>query len=126
MMAAVPAPSEPSRETLLTEVLALRQRLAELEQENQDLHVRLVKLAPRTAELHLDQPVPAFSNLKLHLWRPSGEMVSGELFAKVVETCPADACGVVVCFTSIPEAARTFLDTLRRYEYHVINRAEQV
>jgi len=70
--------------------------------------------------------VAAFSNLKLHLLCPSGEMVPGELFAKVVETLPEDAFGVVVRFTSIPETARTFLDAVRGYEYHVINRAEQV
>ena len=87
---------------------------------------RVVKLATRTAELHLDQPVAAFSNLKLHLLHPSGEVVPGELFAKVVETWPEEASRVVVSFTSIPEAARTFLDTVRGYEYHVINRAEQV
>src|SRR2546426_1678116 len=87
---------------------------------------RVVKLATRTAELHVDQPVAAFSNLKLHLLRPSGEVVPGELFAKVVETMPDEASRVVVHFTSIPEAARTFLDTVRGYEYHVITRAEQV
>src|SRR6266571_4648122 len=82
----------------------------------------VVKLAPRTAELHVNQPVAAFSNLKLHFLRPSGEVVPGELFAKVVETMPEDASRVVVRFTSIPEAARTFLDTMREYEYHVITR----
>jgi adenylate cyclase len=87
---------------------------------------RVVKLATKTAELHVDQPVAAFSNLKLHLLRPTGEVVPGELFAKVVETRPEEACRVVVHFTSIPEATRTFLDTVRGYEYHVINRAEQV
>jgi adenylate cyclase len=87
---------------------------------------RLLKLATRTAELHLDQPVAAFSNLRLHLLRPNGEVVPGELFAKVVETWPEETSRVVVSFTSIPEAARTFLDTMRGYEYHVINRAEQV
>ncbi len=87
---------------------------------------RMVKLATRTAELHVDQPVAAFSNLKLHLLRSTGEVVPGELFAKVVETLPEDASRVVVRFTSIPEAARMFLDTMRGYEYHVINRAEQV
>jgi len=87
---------------------------------------RVVKLATKTAELHVDQPVAAFSNLKLHLLRPTGEVVPGELFAKVVETLPEDASRVVVSFTSIPETARTFLDTVRGYEYHVINRAEQV
>jgi adenylate cyclase len=87
---------------------------------------RVVKLATKTAELHVDQPVAAFSNLKLHLLHPTGEVVPGELFAKVVETLSAEASRVVVSFTSIPEAARTFLDTMRRYEYHVINRVEQV
>src|SRR5712691_2508268 len=87
---------------------------------------RMVKLATRTAELHVDQPVAAFSDLKLHLLRSTGEVVPGELFAKVVETRSDEACRVVVHFTSIPEAARTFLDTVRGYEYHVINRAEQV
>jgi hypothetical protein len=53
-------------------------------------------------------------------------VVPGDLFAKVVETLPDDASRVVVRFTSIPEVARTFLDTMRRYEYHVINRAEKV
>jgi adenylate cyclase len=87
---------------------------------------RLVNLATKTAELHLDQPVAAFSNLKLHLLRPSGETVPGELFAKVVDILPADACRVVVHFTSISEAVWTFLDTVRQPEYHVINRTEQV
>ena len=87
---------------------------------------RVVKLATKTAELHLDQPVATFSNLKLHLLRPMGEVVPGELFAKVVDTLPEDTFGVVVHFTSISEAARTFLDTMRGYEYHVINRAEQI
>ncbi len=53
-------------------------------------------------------------------------MVPGELFAKVIETRPEKASRVVVHFTSVPEAARMFLDTVRQYEYHVINRAEQV
>jgi adenylate cyclase len=87
---------------------------------------RVVKLATRMAELHLDQPVAAFSNLKLHVLRPTGERVPGEIFAKVVETLPDDTCRVVIRFTSVSEAARTFLDTMRGYEYHVINRAEQV
>jgi hypothetical protein len=86
----------------------------------------MVKLATKTAELHLDQPLATFSNLKLHLLRSTGEVVPGELFVKVVETLPQAASRVVVSFTSIPEAARTFLDTLRQYEYHIINRVEPV
>src|SRR5215471_10996736 len=62
---------------------------------------RIVKLAAKTAELHVDQPLAAFSNLKLYLLRPSGEVVPGELFAKVVEILPEAASRVVVSFTSI-------------------------
>jgi adenylate cyclase len=87
---------------------------------------RLVKLATKTAELHLEQPVAAFSNLKLRLLRPSGEVVPGELFVKVIEILSDDASRVVVRFTSMPEGTWTFLDAARGYEYHVINRAEQV
>src|SRR5262249_53508052 len=87
---------------------------------------RVVKLAPRTAELHVDQPVAAFSNLKLHLLRPTGEVVPGELFAKVVEARLEETSRGVVRFTSIPGTARTFLDPMRGYEYHVINRAEPI
>jgi hypothetical protein len=57
--------------------------------------------------------VAAFSNLKLHLLRPTGEVVPGEMIAKVVETLPEDVSRVVVSFTSIPETVRTFLDTIR-------------
>src|SRR2546427_3262616 len=56
---------------------------------------RVVKLAPRTAELHLDQPGAAFSNLKLHLLRPSGEAGPAGPVAKVVQTRPDDASSVV-------------------------------
>ena len=84
---------------------------------------RVVKLATRMAELHVDQPVAAFSNLKLHLLHPTGEMVPGELFVKVVETLPA-AARVVVRFTSVSEAALMFLDTMKVDEYHSINRAK--
>ena len=71
---------------------------------------RVVKLAPKTAELHVDQPVVAFSNLKMHLLRPNGEMVPGELFAKVIDLLTEPAFQVVIRFTLIPEVARTFLD----------------
>lgn len=111
----------------LPEALAVRYTILEGKFAGSALYAgRVVKLATKTAELHVDQSVAVFSNLKLHLLRPSGEMVPGELFAKVVETLSEEATRVVVHFTSIPESARIFLDTVRRYEYHVINRAEQV
>ena len=86
----------------------------------------MIKLAIRTAALHLDQPVAVCSDLKLYLLHPTGEVVPGELGAKVVETRSEEASRVVVRFTSLPEAARMFLDAVRGYAYHAINRAEQI
>ena len=69
---------------------------------------RVVKLATRMAELHVDQPVAAFSNLKLHLLHPTGEMVPGELFAKVIGILPEEASSIVVSFTSSPRQPGCF------------------
>jgi hypothetical protein len=46
----------------------------------------------------------------MHLLRPNGEVVPGELFAKVVDLLTEPASQVVIRFTLIPEATRTFLD----------------
>jgi hypothetical protein len=86
----------------------------------------MIKFATRMAALHVNQPVAAFSNLKLRLLRPTGAVVPGDLLSKVVETRPEDASWAVIRFTSLPKTARMFLDTIMGYEYHVINRAEQV
>src|SRR5262245_53540516 len=73
---------------------------------------RVVKRVPRTAALHVDQPVAACSHLKLYFLRPFGVVVPGELCTKVVEPLPKEASRGVVRFTVIPEAARLFLDTV--------------
>jgi hypothetical protein len=82
----------PSRQALLAEVHALRQRVATL----------CASCVP---------PARWCQEICLPKWS---------------RHCPTTPPRVVVRFTSIPEVARTFLDTMRRYEYHVINRAEQV
>jgi adenylate cyclase len=88
---------------------------------------RLVKLAAKSAELQTDEPVAALSNLKLHLIHPHGEAVPGDLFAKVLGAPNAMARRVVIHFTSVPQAVRTFLDAAAlRYEYQVINRSLHV
>jgi adenylate cyclase len=88
---------------------------------------RLVKLAAKSAELQTDEPVAALSNLKLHLIYPHGEAVPGDLFAKVLGAPNEMARRVVIHFTSVPQAVRTFLDAAAlRYEYQVINRSLHV
>ena len=107
----LPTPTETL--VALPQALAVRYTVLEGKFAGSTLYVgRVVKLAPRTAELHVDQPVAAFSNLKLYFLRPSGEVMPGELFAKVVEARPEETSKVVVRFTSISEATRTFLDTM--------------
>src|SRR5262245_16241586 len=97
----------------LPKALALRYNVLEGKFAGSTMYAgRVVKLASKTAELHVDQSVAAFSNLKLHFLHPSGEVVPGELFAKVVEALPEDTSRVMVRFTSIPEAARMFLATV--------------
>jgi adenylate cyclase len=70
---------------------------------------RLVKLAAKAAELQTDEPVASFSNLKMHLLHPDGEVVPGDLFAKVLGAPNAMATRVVIHFTSVPQEVRTFL-----------------
>ena len=89
---------------------------------------RFTKLGAKAAEMHADEPVASLDNLKMQLMAPSGEMVPGDLFAKVVGEDPneTDTC-VVLRFTSVPQEVRDFLDMVElRYEYHTINRSVQL
>ena len=71
---------------------------------------RLRKLAAKAAELQTDEPVASLSDLKMHLLHPDGEVVPGDLFAKVSGAPNATATRVVIHFTSVPQEVRTFLD----------------
>jgi class 3 adenylate cyclase/CHASE3 domain sensor protein len=71
----------------------------------------LIKLGMNTAELLSDEPVASLSNLKMQLMNPNGEVVSGDLIAKVVGGPNEIATRVVLRFTSVPQEVRTFLDT---------------
>ncbi len=70
---------------------------------------RLVKLSTRAAELHTDYPIDVLSNLKLQLLHDNGDVVSSELFAKVLEAPTEQASGVVIRFTSVPDEIKAFL-----------------
>jgi adenylate cyclase len=71
----------------------------------------LLKLGVHTAELRSDEPVAPLSNLKMQLMHPNGEVVSGDLIAKVLGGPNETGTRVVVRFTSVPQEVRTFLDT---------------
>ena len=62
-----------------------------------------------------------------YLIHPQGELVPGDLFAKGLGAPHETATRVVIHFTSVPQAVRTFLDAAElRYEYQVINRSLHV
>jgi multidrug efflux pump subunit AcrA (membrane-fusion protein) len=88
-------------------------QLAQAHTESSVLNQRLTtdNLRMRAELDFVDQPVAAFSNLKLYFLRPSGKVVPGEFFAKVVEARLEETSTVVIRFTLIPETARMFLDT---------------
>jgi adenylate cyclase len=69
---------------------------------------RLVKLSTRAAELHTGHPIDVLSNLKLQLLHDNGDVVCGELFAKVL-AAPTERAPVVLRFTSVAEEIKTFL-----------------
>jgi class 3 adenylate cyclase/CHASE3 domain sensor protein len=71
----------------------------------------LIKLGMNTAELLSDEPVTSLSNLKMQLMNANGERVSGDLIAKVLGGPNKTATRVVLCFTSMPQEVRAFLET---------------
>ena len=69
----------------------------------------LTKLSPKGAEVHLPDPVPTLTNLKMHLIGTEGQGASGTLYGKVVGTVSGSSTGFSIRFTSIsPEAERLF------------------
>jgi adenylate cyclase len=86
---------------------------------------RLLKLAARTAELQSDVPLAALSNLKMQLLTAAGEVVPGEVFAKVLGDDPNDTAALVmVRFTSLSQEARAFFDAAeRRYAEQAMGRS---
>ena len=71
----------------------------------------LIKLGMNTAELLSDEPVASLSNLKMQLMNPNGEVVSGDLIAKVVGGPNEIATRVVLlhlCATGSQDLSRFF------------------
>lgn len=70
---------------------------------------RLVKLSPREAELHTEQPVPLLSNLKIQLMKHNDTVITGELFAKVLDDGVGHTTRALIRFTSMPREIKAFL-----------------
>jgi len=72
------------------------------------------KLSAKQAEARLENPVPALSNLKMHLIDADGREIPGALYGKVVEAVPGGSMGFSIRFTSMSPEVATFLHGLLR------------
>ncbi|MGR3220684.1 MAG: adenylate/guanylate cyclase domain-containing protein [Candidatus Anammoxibacter sp.] len=70
---------------------------------------KIVSLASEAAKIDTEQPVDGLSNLKISIFSQSGEMITDELCGKVAV---GDNDTLHVNFTSIPEKAQKFFETI--------------
>jgi PAS domain S-box-containing protein len=67
------------------------------------------KLSPKGAEARLENPVPNFSNLKIHLKGTDGRELPGALYGKVVGTVPGSSPCFSLRFTSMSPEIGAYL-----------------
>jgi PAS domain S-box-containing protein len=72
----------------------------------------LTRVSLKGAEVGLENPVPALSNLKMHLVGSGGEQLPGTLYGKVIGPLPGTSTGVSLRFTSVSPEIDAFLRTL--------------
>jgi PAS domain S-box-containing protein len=73
---------------------------------------RLLKLSAKAAEARLENPVPKFSNLEIHLTGTEGQEIPGVLYGKIVEPVGGSRTDFYIRFTSISPEIETFLSVL--------------
>jgi class 3 adenylate cyclase len=73
---------------------------------------RFVTLSARGAEVHSEHPIAPWSNIKLRLIGHNGEVIRGDLYAKVLRHLPASRPGFYVHFTSVPPDVAAFFQRL--------------
>jgi PAS domain S-box-containing protein len=72
----------------------------------------LTKVSRKGAEARLENPVPALSNLKMHLIGSGAEQLSGTLYGKVLGPVRGTSTGVSIRFTSVSPELETLLQDL--------------
>ena len=83
----------------------------------------LTKLAPQEAEVRLENPVPTFSNLKMHLIGAEGHEIPGALYCKVVGAVSESSNRFSIHFTSKSQEIETlFRDLIRNPFSHASGR----
>jgi adenylate cyclase len=97
----------------LTEELLLRYAIVEGSHLGEERHKGcLTKLSLKQAEARLENPVAAWSNLKLHLIGSNGKEIPGYLYGKVVQTISGDSTCCSIRFTSMSPDIDAFLRSL--------------
>lgn len=85
------------------------------------------KLSAKQAEARLEHPVPALTNLKMHLIDADGREIAGALYGKVVESVPGGSMGLSIRFTSMsPEVATFFRGLLGKSRAETLLKKEAV
>ena len=106
----------PEREETLVplqEALSLRYTVVEGKHLGGDMCTgRLVKLSDKGGEVRADTPVAPWSNIKIQLTDFNGEVIPGDVYAKVMGPPAEGAAGFAVHFTSVPPKVKTFLQGL--------------
>jgi adenylate cyclase len=73
---------------------------------------QVVKLSVKGCEISSDTPVTIWSNLKMQLLDHKGDMLHGDLYAKVLRHLPDRRTGFYAHFTFLPPEAATFFRSL--------------
>ncbi len=93
----------------LAEAILIRYAIVERAHNSGDmLKGRLTQLSLKQAELRLEQSVPDFSNVEIHVIGFDGKEIPGTLCAKVVGTAAGSSAGLFVSFTSMSPEIETF------------------
>jgi hypothetical protein len=73
------------------------------------LRGRIIKLSTRSAEVKLESRVPAFANIKMHIFDAKGGELPGAAYAKVLEAAARADAATALSFTSLsPEIEQFF------------------
>ena len=94
----------------LVEEIPFRYEIIEASHLGRESHKgTLTKLSPKGAEARLENSLPTFTNLKMHLLDTEGREVPGAVYGKVVGTVPVSKMLFSIRFTSVSPEVETLL-----------------
>jgi hypothetical protein len=87
------------------------------------LRGRIIKLSTRSAEVKLESRVPAFANIKMHIFDAKGGELPGAAYAKVLEASAGVDAATALSFTSLSPEIEQFFRGLLGHGSQVDNAA---